>query len=370
MMTSRERLRRAYFHEEMDRPAVYCRTGFPENDPTYGRLLAFIAEYTDLKQPWYAPALFSPYPVTEFFEPYSADFQRRVHVLHTPGGDLRASWLESLTGQSGLHETHFIKDRDCAEKYLSLPLPEIGADVSGFFEMERRLGERGIVEVGLTMNPGGTVAELCGSENFAVMSITDRDILHALCERELKIHLALLDAVIARGVGPFFSLYGQEYLVPPLHGPADFWDFNVRYDKPIIDRIHEGGGRVYDHSHGSIAKVIDGFLEMGVDVLHPFEAPPMGDITPAQAQQAAGARMSLEGNIQIDRMYKATPEEISAETESLIHAIFAQGTGLVVCPTASAYIRGAGEVCFPRYQAMIDTVIRWKDEINMNRTTC
>jgi len=206
------------------------------------------------------------------------------------------------------------------------------------------------------MNPGGTVAELCGSENFAIMSITDRDILHALCERELQIHLALLDIVIAQGIGPFFSLYGQEYLVPPLHGPADFWDFNVRYDKPIIDRIHEGGGRVYVHSHGSIAKVIDGFLEMGVDVLHPFEAPPMGDITPVQAQRAAGAWMSLEGNIQIDRMYRGTPEEIRAETEALIHAIFEQGTGLIVCPTASAYIRGQGEVCFPQYQAMIETV--------------
>jgi hypothetical protein len=160
MMTSRERLHCAYFHEEMDRPAVYCRTGFPQDDPTYDALKAYIAEYGDLKAAWSAPSMLAPYPVTESFEPYSEDFERRVHILHTPKGDLRASWLVSLTGQSGLHETFFIKDREDAEKYLSLPLPAITPDASGFFAADARVGDRGIAEVGLGMNPGGTVAEL------------------------------------------------------------------------------------------------------------------------------------------------------------------------------------------------------------------
>jgi len=359
MLTSRERLRRAYFHEPMDRPGVYSRTGFPEDDDTYDDLKAYLTEHTELKAGWAVDM--TPDPVTHYTEPYSDTFERHVSVLHTPKGDLRATRLESLTGQAGLHETFFVKDRADAEKYLSLPLPELHADASAFFAADRRMGERGIVEVGISMNPAGTIAELCGSENFALMSITDRDILHALCAREMSIRLAMVNAALAEGVGPYFLTAGQEYLVPPLHGPADFWDFNVRYDKPIFDRIHDAGGRVHVHSHGSIAKVIDGFLEEGVDVLHPFEAPPMGDITPAQAQQAAGARMTLEGNIQIDRMYKASPEEIRAETEALIQAVFAQGTGLIVCPTASPYIRGRGKECFPQYKAMVDAVIGWRE---------
>ena len=39
-MNRRERMKRCYFHEEIDRPAVYSRTGFPGNDPTYDRLRA------------------------------------------------------------------------------------------------------------------------------------------------------------------------------------------------------------------------------------------------------------------------------------------------------------------------------------------
>ncbi len=44
-------------------------------------------------------------------------------------------------------------------------------------------------------------------------------------------------------------MLGEEYLVPPLHGPEDFDDFNVRYDAPISARIHDAGpGREWHRS--------------------------------------------------------------------------------------------------------------------------
>ena len=133
----------------------------------------------------------------------------------------------------------------------------------------------------------------------------------------------------------------------------------MKYDKPIIDLVHEAGGYVHIHCHASIKKVFQGFMDMGVNVLHPFEAPPMGDITAREAKELARGRMCLEGNIQIDRMYEATPEEIKQETEQLIRDAFDDCKGLIVSPTASPYIRGRGEECFPQYKAMIDTVFDW-----------
>jgi hypothetical protein len=49
-MTRRERLRRCYFNEELDRPAVYSRTGFPKDDPTYDSLKAYLLRHTELKR--------------------------------------------------------------------------------------------------------------------------------------------------------------------------------------------------------------------------------------------------------------------------------------------------------------------------------
>ncbi len=359
-MHSRERLRRAYYHEEMDRPGVYSRTGYPANDPSYDRVKAYLAGHSELKRSWNGRACETPSPLERVVEPCSADYERHQCTLHTPAGDLRASTLASLRGQPGLGDSFFIKTRQDASKYLSLPLPQVGGDTGSFHDLDRQVGVRGIVDVSLGFNPAGFVAELCGSATFALMSVTDRDIIHALCQRQMELMIATVEFLLSRGVGPFFSMAGEEYVVPPLHGPTDFCDFNVRYDRPIIDLIHDAGGRIHIHCHGQIKRVMRGFIDVGADVLHPFEAPPMGDITAEEAKEVARGRLCLEGNIQINRMYECTPDEIRQETIALIASAFDDGRGLIVCPTASPYIRGAGETCYEQYKAMIDTVLEWR----------
>src|ERR1051326_2419020 len=254
-LTSRERLRRCYFHEELDRPGVYSRTGFPSNDPSYDRLMAYLQTHADLKRSWGGRAFESSSPTEKVVEPHSVDFDRQVLVLRAPAGDLRSTYLVSRKGQPGLNETYFIKSREDAEAYLSLPMPRVEGDASPFFKVDREIASRGIVDVSLGLNPAGWVAELCGSETFAMMPLSDRDIIHALCEREMNVILSALRFLLSHKVGPYFSMCGEEFVVPPLHGPRDFQDFTVKYDKPIIDLIRGAGGRIHIHSHGSIKTV-------------------------------------------------------------------------------------------------------------------
>jgi len=359
-LTRRERLSRCYFHREMDRPAVYVRTAFPHDDPSYDRLKAYLAEHTERKAHWDTATCESRYRVERRREPYSEDWEREIATLWTPAGPLESTRLVSLKGQPGLDETYFIKGPEDVETYLSLPMPELGGDTSAHARCQAAIGDAGIAEAALGHNPGGHTVGLLGSELFALMSVTHRELIHALCERRMNVLLNRVRYLLSKGVGPFFSLSGEEYIVPPMHSPRDFREFNVRYDRPILDLIHEAGGRVHIHCHGSIRRVIHDFVDMGADVLHPFEPHPQGDITAAEAKAAARGRMSLEGNIQIDRMYTATPDEIREETLALIRDAFDDRRGLTVCPTASPYIRGRGEACFPAFKAMIDAVVQWR----------
>lgn len=361
-MTRRERLRRAFFHEEMDRPGVYSRPGFPEGDPTYHRLREYLTEHTDLKRDWYPGVVLEPWnKTTQYIEPISEQWERRITVLETPAGEFRASWLNSLKGQPGMPETHYIKSRDDAERWISLPMPEIDGDVSSFHAAVEEMGDDGIVVARSRRNPAGWAAELMGSETFAYMSVTDRGVVHAICERRMHILLAQTKHLLANGVGPFFTMSGHERIAPRLHGPKDFWDFNVRYDIPINDLIHENGGATHIHCHGALALVFDGILEMGVDVLHPVEPPPMGDLPADVAKERARGRLTIEGNIQVAHMYEHTPDEIRAETEALIRDAFASDRkGLIVSPTDSPWIRGAGEAAFATYQTMVDAVVNWR----------
>lgn len=358
-MTRRERLERCYRYKEVDRPAVYSRDGFPGNDPSYDALKAYLKAHTETKAIWHGGGVPMP-PLKETrTELYSEDFERHIGVIATPMGGLERTHLVSLKGQPGLHETFFIDSPEAAEKWLSLPMPDPACDARAFFEADAQVGDAGIAEAGLSFNPAGFVAELCGSETFSMMSVTDRDVLHALCQWRCDAMLARVRNLIEQGVGPFFSMLGQEYLVPPLHGKADFDDFNTRYDKPIIDLIHDAGGRIHIHSHGAVKSVFQGFLDMGADVLHPIEPPPQGDILAAEAKALARGRLCLEGNIQIHRMYDESPETIRAETEALIADAFDDHAGLIVSTSASPYIRGLGQQCFPQYKAMIDAVLAY-----------
>ena len=355
-LTSRERLRRCFFGEEVDRPGVYCRTGIPRGDSTYDPLRRLLAERTDLKRDWGARTLIPERPVYTTVEPYSEDFERHVHRMPTPAGDLLSTRLIGLHGQPGMITKHWLSDERDIERYLSLPVPEIGDDVDGFFRRDREVGDRGVAVANLGSNPGGEVGELFGSEALAILSVTHREAIHAVCRREMELLLRVVDLLIARGVGPFFCMLGQEYICPPLHGPRDFDDFNVRYDAPIIERVHAAGGRMHVHCHGPVGKVLDGFLAAGVDVLHPIEPPPMGDLTAVEAKRRLRGRMCIEGNIQIADMYDAPPEAVRVQTRQLIADAFDDRRGLIVCPTASPYIPRAGWQCIEQFRAMVEEV--------------
>jgi hypothetical protein len=255
-----------------------------------------------------------------------------------------------------MHDSYLLKDAADARKWMSLPMPQLSNDVSSYFEMDRRVGDRGIVDADIGHNPAGTVAALFGSETFAIMTLTERDLIHELCRRQMEIILARLKNAIRLGVGPFFSMLGEEYLVPPLHGPVDFCDFNVRYDKPIIDLVHEAGGRIHIHSHGRIGRVFQSFVDMGVDVLHPVEPPLMGDITAKQAKSMARGKLCIEGNLQVANFYEHTAGQIRDEVRTLIDDAFDDHRGLIVAPSASLYQFGKGQQCCDQVRAMIETV--------------
>lgn len=360
-MTRRERLKRCYFNEEVDRPAVYSRTGYPQNDPTYDRLKSYIKKNTELKVSWKSSCIEEEYKTEKFSEPYSDDYECETSIIYTPAGELRSLRFNSLKGKPGMTREYYIKSEPDAEKLLSLPFPRlINKKVSGFFELEKQISDSGITNVILGQNPAGHVAKMMGSETFAIMSMESRDMIHELCRRRMQILINRVKYLLEKGAGPFFSMLGEELITPPLHSPQDFFEFNVKYDKPIIDIIHEAGGRVHIHCHGSIKDVIQGFIDMGADVVHPFEAPPQGDILPFEAKEIIRDKICYEGNIQINKMYENTPEEIREETQNLIKQVFDDNKGLIVCPSASPYVRGEGEQCFKQYKAMIDTVLECK----------
>ncbi len=352
---------RCYEHRPIDRPAVFVRWGgMDDADPSYDALRRLVVESTDRKVEWGAGSLREPRPVASRTEPFDEGYDQRTNLLATPKGELVERVLVSRHGLPSYTREHYVKTVEDCERWLSLPLPAVGGSCAPFFAADRAIGHRGIVDVFIGCNPAGAIVEAMGSETFALMSVLERDLVHRMVARERDGLLRLVRWLLDQGVGPCFGFSGQEYLTPPLHGRRDFFDFNVAYDQPITAAVHERGGRMHVHCHGSIAVVLDGFPALGADVIHPFEAPPMGDVTPAHAKEVLGSAVTLEGNIQIADMYGGvSPEDIRAQVRELIRQAFGDRQGLIICATASPYRTGDGRLCLENYRAMVEEVLAW-----------
>ncbi|MFW6163620.1 MAG: uroporphyrinogen decarboxylase family protein, partial [Planctomycetota bacterium] len=322
----------------------------------YDPLRRLVLERCDLKWGWPSRHLLPAPPTTATTEAYDEDFDLVRTMLPTPRGDLVHERLVGRRGQPGMTRRHWLAGRDDALKYLSIPLPQPEGDVGGLLTLEDEVGDRGIVEVRAPwLNPAGSAAELFGSETFAALSIEDRGLLLEVVEHETQKLLRVVDYLLTREAVPFFAIAGQEYVAPPLHGPRDFWDFNVAFDRRVFARIRDAGGLVHVHCHGRVGRVLDGFIEAGVNCLHPLEAPPMGDVTAAEANAVLGGTVCMEGNIQVGDLFSCERAEIERQVVQLTRD--AGPTGLIVAPTASPYQPVCPERTRRNYEAMILTAL-------------
>jgi hypothetical protein len=363
-MTSRERMLTAYQCKQPDRVPINVR-GVRINDerwtrnrhPSYAPLIEMVAAHCDLmggfgaRQGWLLTA--SERVQIEQKSHDSPSWTYEETIAHTPKGPLSFVTRVSKHQYSSLTHKFWVEDDKDLERFLSVPYVPPKPDVSGYPAALERMGDRGLVMIG-TMDPIAFVHELLGSELLGFWSIDRKKTIDMLVEIFTNRLLAWFDHLIENRIGSIFGFGGAEYVVPPLMHPRYFTDWVAGPMKKITERIHAAGGLVHVHCHGPLDRVLEQFAEMGSDVLHPIEAPPMGDVELADAKRRIGDRVCLEGNIQIGDLYAGEEDAVRDTVRRAIDAA-APGGGYVLCPTASPFTRVLSERVLRNYIAMIET---------------
>lgn len=367
-MTSRERLLTAMRLGDPGQLPIHIR-GVPAwddhwveaQDPSYRPVIDAVAQHGDYCLSWGPPSglLLSMATVPTTTEQAELpDWIETTTTIHTPKGDLRSRHLSSKRGLPGMQVEFMVKTLDDVERVLSLPYLPLGeVDGESFQRRDEAIGDRGIVIASAGQDPIGHVHDLMGSDLLAVWSIEERGTILRLIEVFQQRLLDRLDAMVAAGVGPVFATLGQEYITPPLHGPQDFREFCLGPEQPLIDRIHEAGGILHVHCHGPLGAVLDEFPRIA-DVLHPIEAPPMGDVPLAEAKRRIGGKVCLEGNVQIGDVYAMPTEQLVDRVKRAIDD-GARGGGFILCPTASPHTRVLTDLTVRNYVAMIETAVEY-----------
>jgi len=286
--------------------------------------------------------------------------EHRIREVDTPTGMLREVYAVDTANPLPMPIEHFIKTPADVDGFLALSYEPIRPDIEPLLELDRRIDDRGVVWIGLGSDPIGEVHQLLGSERMAMWAYEHRDLIHRLLAEMLRRKLAALGAFAAADLAAkmpvVFMHVGAEAAVPPLHGPDDFRDFVARYDAPLHDAIHAMGGYVRVHCHGSVGKVLGDFAAMGADMLHPVEAPPMGDVTLTEAKGLVDGRVTLEGNIQIANVMEDDADAF-AELVATTIAEGKPGGRFCLCPTASPYQVELSERTVRNYLTLIDMAL-------------
>ncbi|MCX7705722.1 MAG: hypothetical protein N2115_05640 [bacterium] len=259
-------------------------------------------------------------------------FREITTIIYTPKGPLESIYLAPLSGAPGYVVKHFVESPSDARKWLSIPDAEL-PKVESYFDLERKTGDRAMLMVGVD-EAMYMVQRLMGSEIFGYWLYDERELLKEMIERAYSKIEKLVKHYLFYKLGDAYGWVGPELCIPPLASVRDFYEFVVKYDRKIIDLVHDAGKLTWIHCHGDMKPVINGFIEMGLDCLNPVEPPPVGKITLAQAKEICKDKMCLEGGIEDGAFYTKKQDEIREITIETIKQ-GKPGGGFILCPTSS-----------------------------------
>ena len=359
--TSRQRMLCAMRGKIPDRVPVVVRGVRPWDEtwvrarhPSYRPVIDAVARLCDWEAYWGVGARFhtaQPVP-TRAETADEPDWTIHTVYIHTPGGELRSRYKTSKRGLPGLRIEFPVKTVEHVEWVLSVPYKPVRPAVEELRELQRAVGERGVVMVTMS-DPIAYVHDLLGSELLALWSIEHPQVIDTLVWEFARRIADTVEYLLDCGAAEVYGFLGAEYLSPPLASPQQFRRWVVVPEKRLGEMIHAAGCIFWVHCHGPLRAALPGFVEMGVDCLHPVEAPPLGDVTLAEARGLVGD-MCLEGNIQIGDLYAADEARVRELVREAVQEGASGRAPFILCPTASPHTETLSPETVRNYLAYID----------------
>jgi len=152
----------------------------------------------------------------------------------------------------------------------------------------------------------------CDEAEFCVLAYTEEEKVTEFLDEIQKRCLDRCRYMLENDIGEIFMISGAEFVTPPMMPPCYFAKYVTPYTKELVDLIHSYGKKAMIHCHGRILDVLPEFKKIGMDMLHPVEAPPNGDCTFTQARAVLGDEVIFVGNIQSGDMMQKDAKEMEA----------------------------------------------------------
>lgn len=346
-MKSRERVQRAFDHQEADRvPVDFGGTVVTCMDLYAHKNLKKYFFINDDNDPIIDYTMGTVEPCDELKVMFESDFRRIALNYGVP--DIVDGMYTNGFGM-GLKKAHPHEYFDTVYHPLkdatvddldAMLLPD--ADDPGLYyglkDRARELYENSPYAVVADFGVPGfyeTSQKLRGYENLACDLLMDREFVAALYDRLFELQKKFFKNYLGE-VGKYVQVIGYADDLGmqdrPQISPEVYREVIKPYHKKIFGFIHEQADvKILLHCCGSIFPLIGDLIEAGVDILNPVQTRAK-DMDPAKLKEAFGDRLVFWGGI--DEQYvlpRGSREEIEAEVERLVR-IMGKGGGYILGP--------------------------------------
>lgn len=240
-------------------------------------------------------------------------------------------------------EKALIQDEDDLVKF---PWEEVNKlNFSRFYDVQKYLPE-GMKIIARCGKIFTLASELLGFNNFCINLIENPDFVKNTIEQVAKIHYGALDKLgNIPNIGAVWALDDIAFERGTLISPKELRKHIFPYYKEFGQICHNHKFYFFFHTDGMLSEVLEDFIAMGVDALHPIDPTCMNI---EEVKQKVEGRLTLIGNVSNDSLSNGTTEEIRTQVKHLLQFV-APGGG---------YIMGSGNSIpkwtkIENYQAML-----------------
>lgn len=173
-----------------------------------------------------------------------------------------------------------------------------------------------------------------GMEHLLMDYLLNPELVHALMRVATDWAMAAVDMALDAGADVIFTdgdlAGGQTTLMSPEH----YREYVKPYQKEIADHAHRQGLLIVKHTDGNVWPILNDFVEIGYDGLHPVQ-PQCMDIV--KVKERLKGKICLLGNIDCQNLlFFGTEEEVkNAVRETIIRV--APGGGYILTSSNSIY---------------------------------
>jgi uroporphyrinogen-III decarboxylase len=318
-LTGKERLTRIFNHQDIDRIPIWMlfplkpwRLAVNTHDiPSYAEVNRIAMEKTDII-----------HRMNFLNLPLSNAHPDVVYTQHEKGRAIQykdkklQSEIKMVDGK--VVKIPLVKSIDDLDFLIEIPFKLNVPDISSYEDDMALLGDRGIPSI-MISDPISVLKHLTDETEFPMLLYEEQERVTVFFDEIQRRTIEYCRFFLEKDLGDIYWLDGSEYIAPPFMAPSFFEKWEVKYLSELVKLVRGYGKKSMIHCHGKIGKILPHFKTIGMESLHPLEAPPMGDTSLRNARAILGPDTIFVGNVQYgDLFFGYTEDQIEAMALDII----------------------------------------------------